>query len=117
MRIQSLLFTHGIDQRAGRKFLELLPQLRQWDGAPLPAALQTRLVREYHRLQTVDEQIRALEKERKTVLEISRARAVENAKLMAQLCGIGATSSWVFVMEMFGWRQSLTGEKWRPRSG
>ncbi len=24
---------------------------------------------------------------------------------MAQLCGIGATSSWVFVMEFFGWRR------------
>ena len=30
---------------------------------------------------------------------------MEKAKLMAQLCGIGTTSSWVFVMEFFGWRR------------
>jgi transposase len=105
MRVQSLLFTHGIDQKVGRKFLEVLPRLRQWDGQPLPTSLQARLVREYQRLQTVEEQIRELEKERKALLATSRTKPVEQAKLMAQLCGIGTTSSWVFVMEFFGWRQ------------
>lgn len=105
MRIQSLLFTHGIDVRAGRKFAEVLPTLRQWNGEPLPASLLARLTREYRRLQTVEEQMRELEKERKTLFESSRSKPVEKAKLMAQLCGIGVTSSWVFVMEMFGWRQ------------
>jgi transposase len=105
MRTQSLLFAHGIDQKVGRRFLEALPELRQWDGQPLPSSLQARLVREYQRLQTVQEQIRELEKERKALLETSRSKPVEKAKLMAQLCGIGTTSSWVFVMELFGWRQ------------
>jgi transposase len=105
MRIQSLVFTHGIDLKVGRKFLEVLPGLCQWDGQPLPTSLQARLVREYQRLQTVQEQIRELEKERKALLETSRTKAVEKAKLMAQLCGIGTTSSWVFVMEFFGWRR------------
>ncbi len=105
MRIQSLLFTHGIDQKVGRKFLEILPRLRQWDGQPLPMSLQARLAREYHRLLKVEEQIRELEKERKALLATSRAKPVEKAKLMAQLCGIGTTSSWVFVMEFFGWRR------------
>jgi transposase len=105
MRIQSLLFTHGIDQTVVRKFLEILPKLRQWDGQPLPPSLVARLIREYRRLQTVEGQIRELEKERKTLLETSRSKPVEQAKLLAQLCGIGTTSSWVFVMEFFGWRR------------
>lgn len=105
MRIQSLLFTHGIDQKAGQRFLDVLPRLRQWDGNPLPASLQARLVREHQRLVNVEDQIRELEKERKTLLETSKAKPVEKAKLMAQLCGIGTTSSWVFVMEFFAWRQ------------
>lgn len=105
MRIQSLLFTHGIDLKVGRKLLETLPKLRQWDRRPLPASLQARVVREYHRLQAVQEQIRELEKERKSLLETSRAKSVEKARRMAQLCGIGPTSSWVFAMELFGWRQ------------
>lgn len=105
MRIQSLLFTHGIDQRVGRKFLEVLPRLRQWDGNRLPSSLQARLIREYQRLAKAEEQIRELERDRKALLETSKAKAVEKVKLMAQLCGIGTTSSWVFVMEFFGWRQ------------
>lgn len=105
MRIQSLLFTHGIDQKVGRKFLEALPRLRQWDGQPLPTSLQARLVREYQRLQTGGEQIREIEQERKALLATSRTKSVEQARRMAQLCGIGTTSSWVFGMEFFGWRQ------------
>jgi transposase len=104
MRIQSLLFTQGTDLKVGRKFLEILPRLRQWDGSPLPPSLQARLVREHQRLLKAEEQIRELEKERKTMLETSKTMPVEKAKLMAQLCGIGTTSSWVFVMEFFGWR-------------
>lgn len=105
MRIQSLLFTQGVDRKVGRKFLETLPRLCQWDGQPLPPALQARLVREHERLQKVDEQIRALEKERRALLETSSARSVDKARLMAQLRGLGATSSWVFAMELFGWRR------------
>jgi transposase len=105
IRIQSLLFTHGIDLKVGRKFLGALPRLRQWDGQPLPASLQARLVREHQRLQAVQEQIRELEKERKALLATSGTKSVEQAKLMAQLCGIGTTSSWVFAMELFSWRQ------------
>jgi transposase len=105
LRIQSLLFTHGIDRTVGRKFLDVLPRLRQWDGSSLPTSLQARLVREHQRLVKVEEQIRELDKSRKILLETSVAKPVEKAKLMARLCGIGTTSSWVFVMEFFAWRQ------------
>lgn len=105
MRIQSLLFTHGIALNVGRKFAEKLPELRQWDGQSLPPSLQARVLREYQRLLQVEEQIRELEKERKTLLETSKSTPVEKAKLMSQLCGIGTTSSWVFVMEFFAWRR------------
>ena len=39
-RIQALLFTHGVDRKVGRKFLDILPTLHQSDGQPLPASLQ-----------------------------------------------------------------------------
>jgi transposase len=105
MRIQSLLFTHGIDLKVGRRFLEILPGLRQWDGKPLPPSLHARLVREHERLRVVEDQIRELEKERRDLLQTSRATSVEKARLMAQLCGVGTRSSWMFAMELFGWRQ------------
>ena len=62
-------------------------------------------MREYHRLQLVDQQIRELEKERQALLATARTKSIEQAKLLAQLCGIGPMSSWVFAMEFFGWRQ------------
>ncbi len=105
MRIQSLLFTHGIDQQVGRTFLTTLPNLRQWDGQPVPASLPARVVREHQRLETVEQQIRALEKERQTLLATAQTKAVAQARVLAELCGIGPTSSWVFAMEFFGWRQ------------
>jgi len=105
VRIQSLLFTHGIDLKVKRGFLETLPKLRQWDERPLPPSLQARLAREHQRLLKVQEQIRELEKERQELLATSRARPVEMAKQLAQLRGIGPMSSWLFVMEFFGWRQ------------
>jgi transposase len=100
MRIQSLLFTHGIDLKVGRRFLEILPGLRQWDGKPLPPSLHARLVREHERLRVVEDQIRELEKERRDLLQTSRATSVEKARLMAQLCGVGTRSSWMFAMEL-----------------
>lgn len=105
MRIQALLVTCGIDQKVGRTFLDLLPTWPQWDGQPVPASLQARVVREYQRLQPVDQQIRALEQERKTLLAAAQTKPVAQAKLLAELCGIGPTSSWVFAMDFFGWRQ------------
>ena len=104
-RIKALLFTHGLDEPIGRTFLTTLPTLRQWDGAPLPTALHARLVREYERLQLVMRQVRALEQERETLLETAQTKAVEQARAMARLCGIGPTSSWLFAMEFFGWRE------------
>ena len=74
------------------------------------------MVREYQRLQTVDQQIRALEQERKTLLATARTTPVAQAKLLAELCGIGPMSRWVFAMEFFGWRQLPTAGRWRaPR--
>ena len=40
VRIQSLLFTQGIDVKVGPNFLTRLEQLRCWDQQPLPAQLR-----------------------------------------------------------------------------
>lgn len=105
VRIQSLLFTHGIELKVGRKFLEILPQLQQWDGQPLPPWLVARLVREHERLRVAEEQILALKKERQALLDQPQTQAMERAQLLYQVRGIGAESSWLTAMEFFGWRQ------------
>src|SRR5215467_3700343 len=62
VRIQSLLFTQGIDVKVGRDFLKELEQLRGWDHEPIRAQLKRRLEDEYHRLQLVEVQIREIGK-------------------------------------------------------
>jgi transposase len=56
-------------------------------------------------LETVEAEIREVRRERKELLETSRSRRVEKARVLAMLRGIGVESAWVFVMEFFGWRK------------
>ena len=117
MRIQSLLFTHGVDLFVGRNFLDELDRARQWDGKELPPGLKARLIREHTRLNEVLRQIRKLKslrkqllKERKPVRTISstsprKDRKLEQVAMLTDLRGLGIESSWLFVMEFFGWRE------------
>jgi transposase len=106
VRIQSLLFTQGSDVKVGAKFFEKLERLRCWNGEPIPAEMKQRIVDEYHRLQLVEAQIREV---KKTQAEQVRAKqktiAAEKVRRLQQLVGIGMGSSWIFVMELFSWRQ------------
>lgn len=104
-RIQSLLFTQGIDTRVDKNFLGKLERLRCWDGKPVAEQLKLRLVGEYQRLQIVQSQLRQLRKQQDALLKSPRPTpAIEKVRRLMQLCALGQTSSWVFVMELFGWR-------------
>jgi len=106
VRIQSLLYTQGIDVKVGGKFLEKLERLRWWNGEPIPAQLRSRIQDEYHRLQLVEVQIRELKARQTEQLRAEQKHAaLEKVRRLQQLIGIGVGSSWLFVMEMFGWRQ------------
>ena len=105
VRIQSLLFAHGIDQKVCRKFDEILDGLRTWEGKPLPAGLKQRILREYKRLRQTEEQIREVERSRKELLATESTVAIGKARLISELSGIGIPSAWILVMEFFGWRQ------------
>jgi transposase len=106
LRIQSLLFTHGIDMRVDAKFLAKVEQLRCWDGKPIPEQTKIRVIGEYQRLQIVQSQLRQLRKQQEALLKSAQpAQAIEKVRRLMQLCALGQTSSWVFVMELFGWRQ------------
>lgn len=104
-RIQSLLFTQGIDGNVTPKQMKQLDQLRCWDGQPLPEAMKERIRREYQRLRAAEQDLLALKKQQQEKLKTDSTPAMEKVRLMQQLCGIARTSSWVFVMELFGWRQ------------
>jgi transposase len=104
VRIQSLLFTQGVDVEVTPKRMRDLDQLRCWDGQPLPDELRERIRREYARLRAAEQDLLALRKQQKARLKTQSA-STEKIRLMQQLCGIAMKSSWVFVMELFGWRR------------
>jgi transposase len=104
-RIRSLLVLHGIATVSWRGFVPWLEQVRCFDGQQLPPEIRGELEREYERLQMVEHQIKGIEKRQ---CDEVAAMATEPMRKVAQLMmlnGIGQRSSWVFVMEFFGWRQ------------
>jgi transposase len=104
-RIQSLLFTQGIDIEVTGKFLKELDGLRCWNGEPVPEQMKARLEREYHRLKVADADLGILKKQQQEQLKELKTPAIEKVRLLQKLCSIGMTSSWTFVMEFFGWRK------------
>lgn len=105
MRIQSLLFTQGIDVAVTPKQMRELDSMRCWNGQPLGQQMKERIRREYARLRAAEEALLSLRQEQKRRLKEEPTAALEKIRLLQQLCGIAMKSSWVFVMELFGWRQ------------
>ncbi len=106
-RIKGFLVQQGIkvSNPSQKRFLEVLEKLRTWNGQEVPPELKSQVVREYKRLQMVEDQIKALEKEKKARLKNPDTVSLQKVAKLARLYGIGTVSSWTFVMEFFGWRQ------------
>jgi transposase len=106
-RIRGLLIREGLEVKnpSGKKFLEELDSLCTWDGKGLPGDFKARIVREYERLRMVEEQMGTLRKERETRVGSAETLSMRKVAQLRTLYGIGVTSSWDFVMEMFGWRE------------
>jgi transposase len=106
-RIKGFLVLHGIklSNPSHKRFLEQLEALRTWNGRQVPPDLKSTIIREYERLQMVEDQMRALEKEKTERLKNPDTDSLQKVVKLASLYGIGSVSSWTFVMEFFGWRQ------------
>jgi transposase len=105
-RIRGLLAGCGLAVTTiAADFAERLAALRQWDGTPVSAALQQRLLREFARHQFVDRQIRDLENQRARTIRTADDAATRQVQKLLNVRGIGANSAWLFVMEFFSWRQ------------
>ena len=103
-RIKGLLVGQGIRLAVNDEFLAHLPELRLWDGAPLPDGLAARLRREFAGWQFVHQQILALETERRTAIREAQEPAMAQVRQLLRLKGIGENAAWLYVMEFFGWR-------------
>ena len=104
-RIGSLLVLHGVAVVNWRGFLQWLEQVRCFDGQPIPAEIRSELEREYERLQLVEQQIKGIEKRQRDEVSAMETEQMRKVAMLMMLNGIGERSSWVFVMEFFGWRQ------------
>jgi transposase len=106
-RIRGLLIQQGLEvgNPSGKKFLQELASLCTWDGEPICEDLKERVVRENERLRMVEDQMKLLRKERERRVESGATPSLRMVAQLRTLYGIGETSSWDFVMEMFGWRK------------
>jgi transposase len=107
-RIKGLLSSQGVRIPSVNKLPEQLDALRLWDGSPVPSGLRRRLLRVYAHYQFLNEQIAALEAERRALLRTSAEAKIEKVRQLMQLKGIGINGSWLLVMEVFGWRELKT---------
>jgi transposase len=98
-RIASLLATQGC--ASSRRS----DSWKRWDGQSLPPDLRGELERELARLELVRKQLREVEQERSRRLAEQSSPQMAQVGLLASLRGVGPTSAWLLVMEMFGWRR------------
>jgi transposase len=105
-RIRGLLVSQGLAITVSRHFPKVLKFAELWDGTPLPEDLRQRLLREFERLQAVNRQIRDLEQVRaKRIRTQNDSPAVGQVRQLMQLRGVADNSAWLYVFEVFAWRQ------------
>ena len=110
-RLKGLLANHGLTIDRRKDLLEQIAALRQWDGAPLPRGLRTRLERYARDYAYHGDRIRELERERRELLRERPTSRDEKAWRLFQLQGIGVETAWCYGGEFFGWRQFRNGKQ------
>jgi transposase len=104
-RIKSLLTLHGVRLAFRADFPRQLADVTVADGTPLPADVRAEIARQWQRCTLVDTQIRALDTQRRQRANAADSRAAKQVRHLTQLTGIGPTSAWLMVQEIFAWRQ------------
>jgi transposase len=104
-RIKGLLASLGLDVAVDEHLPKRLGLLRQWDGAPVPAELTARILREFERWTLVDRQARDLENAQRRAIRRDETADVEKIRRLLDLKAIGPMSATLFVREFFGWRE------------
>ncbi len=103
-RIKGYLANQGICLEVEADFPELVEHQRIWNGELLPPGWRARLRCEYERFQLVQQQVKALEAERREMLRHSAQPEMEQVRRLLRLRGIGIHCAWLYVMEFFSWR-------------
>jgi transposase len=99
-RIRSLLVLYGLNPK---RLPEQPGQVRDWQGAPLPAEIVQELTRELARLVLVEEQRKSLQKQRQQQMQAGAVASARRAVKLAKITGVGAQTGWELMHEFF-WR-------------
>jgi transposase len=105
-RMKSILAALGIelDQIDGKFATWLGEQRLLENGQAVPSDFQERLLREFQRWQSVDEQIKALAGKQRQRVRQGGSKTIDKVRRLLELKGIGIKSAWLFGLEFFGWR-------------
>ncbi|HEX6049948.1 MAG TPA: IS110 family transposase [Gemmatimonadaceae bacterium] len=106
-RIKGLLALHGIVLAKPRGLPVRIPELRDWSGEPLPAALAARVAREWTRLRAIQQDVLALRAARRALLDAPDAASdplLQQVRRLLARRGVGEVSAWLYTTEFFGWR-------------
>jgi transposase len=104
-RMKGLLANQGLTLDLKKQVPAQLAALQQWDGRPLPVGLRARFFNETATTEIYTELIERLEAERRELLRDAKDPALEKVLQLNLLRGIGVNSAWLYVMELFGWRE------------
>ena len=103
-RIKGLLFKYGIHLEELKDLAARLPQLRMWDGKPLPRGVVEVVRLEWSKVQLLTEQIKQIRAERRRLLKEAKDQTTECVRKLMRVRAIGENAAWVFATELFGWR-------------
>jgi transposase len=107
-RIQGLLRSQGGRLARVNTLPEPLAARRLGDGAPLPSGLRRRVLRVEAHDACLDQQISALEADRRALLRSAPEAKSEKGRQLMQRKGIGSHGSWWLVRAFCGWRALKT---------
>jgi len=111
MRVQSLLWSRGIDARYTTDLPEHFDAMRTGDGRPLPPVLRMELEILCGQLVHMDRDLCRLEEERARQVRKPATKVEQLSSDLNSLFGIGPIGAWTLAHELFGWRTFQNGKK------
>jgi transposase len=110
-RIKGLFAGHGVQLVLQGDVEAQLDQMHQWDGAPLPSALRSRLKRAWQQVGFLTAHIQTLEAERRALWRHRTDPVIAQVRQLFTLRGIGINSAWLYIMAFFAWRDFQTAKQ------
>jgi len=110
-RLQGLLVTAGVRLPVTGDFPARVATAIRWDGTPLPAGVQARLLRTWAQLTFLTTQLEEWDAARLALTAAVSPPTAQSVTRLQTLRAIGPIGAWVLSTEIFGWRQIQNGRQ------